>query len=253
MEKDLIWWINYHWKPKGGYELRLGAKGFFTVVFYNLEDKNRIFEVGPYFYNSVGLYLTFWKERFNPNKEDLSIAPVWLRLYSLPCEFWRPEILIDIGNALGVFVKVAEQTKNMRFVSFARICVYLDISKDLPSSIKLSWQDEEWEQEIDYEHIPFRCRQCHEYRHLYQDCQQIQRSPTQSPGGGVRDVEGFEKVGSRKRSAKKQSSQENLNKPKTQNKFEILNTINEEGEGSGSQKKNQEEKPVEKENNDPTE
>ena len=63
--------------------------------------------------------------------------------------------MTDIGNALGVFVKVAEQTKRMRFVSFARICVYLDISKDFPSSIKLSWQDEEWEQEIYYEHIPF--------------------------------------------------------------------------------------------------
>ena len=36
MEKDLIWWINHHWKPKGGYELHLGAKGFFTVVFYSL-------------------------------------------------------------------------------------------------------------------------------------------------------------------------------------------------------------------------
>ena len=145
IEKDPIWWINNHWKPKGGYELRLGAKGFFTIVFYNLEDKNRVFEGGPYFYNSVDLYLIFWKERFNPDKEDLSIAPIWLRLYSLPCEFWRPEILTDIGNALGAFVKVVEQTKGMRFVSFARIYVYLDISKDLPSSIKLSWQDEEWE------------------------------------------------------------------------------------------------------------
>ena len=127
MEKDLIWWINNHWKPKGGYELRLGVKGFFTVVFYNLEDKNRVFEGGSYFYNSVGLYLTFWKERFNLDKEDLSIVLVWLCLYSLPCEFWQPEMLADIGNTLGDFVKVAEQMKRMRFVSFSRICVYLDI------------------------------------------------------------------------------------------------------------------------------
>lgn len=114
-------------------------------MFYNLEDKNQVFEGGPYFYNFVGLYLTFWKERFNPDKEDLSIAPVWVRLYLLPCEFWKPEILADIGNALEAFVKVVEQTKRMWFVSFTRICVYLDISKDLPSSIKLSWQDQEWE------------------------------------------------------------------------------------------------------------
>ena len=132
MEKDLIWWINHHWKPKGGYELRLGAKGFFTVVFYNIEDKNRIFEGGPYFFNLAGLYLMFWKEKFHLDKEDLSIVLVWIRLYSLPCEFWRLEILPDIGNVIGNFVKVAEQTKRMRFVSFARICVYLDISKELP-------------------------------------------------------------------------------------------------------------------------
>ena len=62
----------------------------------------------------------------------------------------------DIGNALGTFIKVAEQTKKMRYVSFAQICVYLDISKDLPENIKLNWHDEVWVQPLDYEHIPFR-------------------------------------------------------------------------------------------------
>ena len=43
-EKALSWWINVTWKPQGHYDLHLGAKGFFTVSFLNLEDKNRIFE-----------------------------------------------------------------------------------------------------------------------------------------------------------------------------------------------------------------
>ena len=87
----------------------------------------------------------------------MSIDPMWLQLYSLPCEFWQSEILEDIGNTLGTFVKVAEQTKKMRYVSYAWICVYLDISKDLPKSIKLCCQDEEWIQDMDYENIPFCC------------------------------------------------------------------------------------------------
>lgn len=106
----------------------------------------------------------------------------------------------------------------------------------------MSWQDEEWEQEIDYEHIPFRYRQCQKYGHLYRDCPQVQRTPPQNPGGGVRDAEGFEKVGPRKILARKASPQENLNQPKTQNKFEVLNSINEEGEGSDSSRKKQAEK-----------
>ena len=35
--------------------------------------------------------------------------------------------------------------------SYVRICLYLDISKDLANGIELSWDDEEWFQAIDYE------------------------------------------------------------------------------------------------------
>ena len=33
------------WQPKGQIDLELGAKGFFVVVFANLEDKTRVFEM----------------------------------------------------------------------------------------------------------------------------------------------------------------------------------------------------------------
>jgi len=39
-------------------ELHLGSKGFFIVIFSNIEDKDRVFEGGPYFYAAVGLYET---------------------------------------------------------------------------------------------------------------------------------------------------------------------------------------------------
>ena len=88
-EKALIWWINTTWKPQGHYDLQLGAKGFFTVVFFNTEDRVRIFDNRPYFFHSAGLYLRTWKERFNPDTKNMTISPVWLRLYSLPTEYWQ--------------------------------------------------------------------------------------------------------------------------------------------------------------------
>ena len=75
-EKMLVGWINSTWKPQGHYDLQLGAKGFFTIIFFNEEDRTKIFENGPYFFNSAGLFLRPWKERFDPNKENLTIAPV---------------------------------------------------------------------------------------------------------------------------------------------------------------------------------
>ena len=86
-EKDLRTWINVKWHPKGHISLHLGPKGFFTAVFNCLEDRNRVFESGPYLFNSAGLFLREWIDRFNLDKEDLSWAPVWIRLYSLPWEY----------------------------------------------------------------------------------------------------------------------------------------------------------------------
>ena len=60
-----------------------------------------IFEGGLYFYNSTGLYLHFWTDRFCLEKENFAYAPVWICLYSLPQEFWLEEILMGIGNTLG--------------------------------------------------------------------------------------------------------------------------------------------------------
>ena len=48
-EKDLIKWINGVWKPKGHYNLHLSSKGFFTIIFFNQEDRDRILDGGPYF------------------------------------------------------------------------------------------------------------------------------------------------------------------------------------------------------------
>ena len=56
-EKDLLKWIQIKWQPKGHINLKFGAKRFFTVIFTNLLDKERIFEGGPYFYNIAGLFL----------------------------------------------------------------------------------------------------------------------------------------------------------------------------------------------------
>jgi hypothetical protein len=92
-----------------------------------------VFEEGPYFFNSTGLHMRFWIERFSPEKENFTEAPVWIRMYSLPREFWEPEILEGIGNTLGSFVKISEVTKMTRYISYARICVYMNVANALPN------------------------------------------------------------------------------------------------------------------------
>jgi hypothetical protein len=222
-ERDLVKWIQHWWKPKGHYELQLGSKGFFTIIFHNLEDRNRVFDGGPYFYNSAGLFLRFWTEKFSPEKEDFAHAPVWIRLYSLPQEFWLEEVLAGIGNTIGIYVKSSEATKQRRYTSYARICVYLNIAKPLPGSITLEYHDEDWSQTIDYEHIPFRCRKCHEHGHLFRECPLNQHNKEGiSEASKDKDTEGFmPQTGKRRQGGRKHTAQVNK-EPSTSNQFAIL-------------------------------
>jgi hypothetical protein len=226
-ERDLHKWIKHWWNPKGDYELQLGSKGFFTIILYNLEDKDRIFEGGPYFFNSAGLFLRFWTERFNPDKEDFTMAPVWIRMYSLPQEFWLEEILMGIGNTLGQYVKASEATRQRKYTSYARICVYMNISKALPGAVTLEYQDEDWQQTIDYEHIPFRCRRCHEHGHLYRDCPIIKQATKATEN---RQKDGFTTVTSKRRNPPRKQAANDRQNIATKNSFEILEQLPEDEE-----------------------
>jgi hypothetical protein len=213
-EKDLTRWIKDWWNPKGDYEVHLSSKGFFTIILYNLEDKDRIFDNRPYFYNSAGLFLRFWTDRFSPEQEDFSTAPVWIRLYSLPQEFWLEEILMGIGSTVGQYVKASEATKIRKYTSYARICIYMDISKALPGSITLEYQDEDWNQTIDYEHIPFRCRKCHEHGHLFRDCPLNASAPKPAE---AKQKDSFTSVTGRRKNTPKKQNQSSVPKASSKN------------------------------------
>ena len=101
------------------------------------------------------------------------------------------EILWDIGNSLGEFVKIAGQTRLQRYTAFDRICVYMDLSKDLPKEIRLNWDDEEWIQQIDYEQLPFRSRICHEYDHFDRNCPTEDKEKMEQAWGEVLGSKGF--------------------------------------------------------------
>jgi len=168
-EKALQTWIRYHWKPKGSIDLHLGSKGFFTVVFTNIRDKDRVFEGEPYSYIAAGLYMWPWMMNFLPERETFTSVLVWVRLCSLPLDYWQTESLAAIGNKLGWFIKASKATRRGKYTSFARICMEMDLSRALMDEVLLEVFDQEWVQTVNYEHIPFRYRRCREHGHLLRE------------------------------------------------------------------------------------
>jgi len=129
-----------------------------------------------------------------------------------------------IGNTLGTFVKAADQTIKARYTSFVRICVYLNISNDLPEAINLTWQDEVWNQTLDYENLPFRCKICHEHGHLLRDCPQGPKAPGQDQKL-KKDDEGFTKVTGKKRANRTNPGKPSTSKSAQKNSFEALSGL----------------------------
>eukprot|EP00253_Pinus_taeda_P027077 PITA_27077 len=185
--------------------------------------------------------MKFWEERYNPEKETMLDAPVWVRLFGLPDEFWDLEILEGIGNTIGSFVKAAEATKRGKYNAYARICVYINLGDPLPDNVEVEYHDTIWKQPIDYEHIPFRCRICHEYGNLYRQCplnkeEESKKSQVAQQRNTVRmdDSErGFQQVVRKRKQNKegpKPQTQKKSNQTSNQNPFEALQNENKDYE-----------------------
>jgi hypothetical protein len=163
-------------------------------------------------------------EKFIPEMEDFVHSPVWIRLYSLPQEFWLEEVMADIGNNIGVYVKSLEATKQRRYTSHVRICVYLNISKLLPGSIALEYHDEDSLQTIYYEHISFRCRKYHEHGHLFRECPLNTTSRDENPEAN-KNKDGFISAAGRRRQGGRRPSGLTTKEPTSNNQFEALQQL----------------------------
>ncbi|XP_057862492.2 uncharacterized protein LOC131070841 [Cryptomeria japonica] len=179
-------------------EVTLLANKFFMVTFICLADHNRVFEGGPYFYNQVGLFVKPWHAGFNPSEELPNQVPVWVRLPRFPIECCREDVLQMLAMKLGKPVGPSTQTLGKKVMTFARMCVELDLSRPLPDAVEMCVGSHSWVQQLDYETFPFRCRLCHEYGHLVHRCPKArlaEKQPPPPPRSSSGDVKGMKPIG----------------------------------------------------------
>ena len=125
-------------------DIMLAGNNYFLVNFSCMSDRNRVFEGGPYFYNSVGLFVKPWHPGFNSAEDLPSRVPVWIRLPRLPLEFWREDILRQIAAVLGKPTAIAHQSLDKKVISYARICVEIDLNNPLPDSLEICLGFSSW-------------------------------------------------------------------------------------------------------------
>lgn len=85
-----------------------------------------------------------------------------------------------LASMLGKPVGPSTQTMGKKVMTFAHICVELDLSRPLPNAMEMCAGSHSWMQQMDYETLPFRCHLCHEYGHLLRRCPKAKSVEQQS-------------------------------------------------------------------------
>lgn len=105
-----------------------------------------------------------WTHDFDPCVES-PLSPVWIGLEGLPIHLFAPTALYSIFNLIGLPLKIDKATAQLSRPAVARICVEVDLPKELPNSVWLHLGKLSFLQPIHYEDLPSFCNSCRSFGH----------------------------------------------------------------------------------------
>ena len=105
-------------------------------MFETKDDRDLIFNIGPYFMGSRGMYLYKSTPNFIPENGIPSTITMWVRILFLPLHCSNDETLKNIGNKMGRYIDRVESWDGLQ--SYACLYVEVDLEKGLPKAIQLT-------------------------------------------------------------------------------------------------------------------
>ncbi|KAG5599915.1 hypothetical protein H5410_031285 [Solanum commersonii] len=130
-----------------------------VILFH--EERDKVLCSGPHYLLRRPVIMKPWVPEFNFKEKILTTIPLWIKLPNLPLNCWNSVVLNKIGSSLGKPLHADECTTQVSRISFARILVKVDVTRQLPKVIKM--QDTKGrviEQKVWYEWKPIFCQKC---------------------------------------------------------------------------------------------
>ncbi|VFQ64221.1 unnamed protein product [Cuscuta campestris] len=106
-------------------------------------------------------------------EEDSPIVPVWISIPHLPIHLHEQTALFSIASMLGTPLKVDNATLNFARPKFARVCVELDVSRNLHQRIHVRHADADLFFQVVYEDPPLFCNSCRKLGHNHLTCKPV--------------------------------------------------------------------------------
>ncbi|KAL2251960.1 UNVERIFIED_CONTAM: hypothetical protein Sindi_2318300 [Sesamum indicum] len=149
--------------------------GFFFFQFKSIVAMEDVIEGGPWLYQGQPIILQKWKPGMVLRKLQHTEVPVWIKIRHLPVELWTEEGLSTVASGVGKPLYPDAITRACTRLDFARVCVMLDVTSNLPKHIIIMTPDEEGGEspckvDVEYEWIPPKCKSCMTLGHSAKEC-----------------------------------------------------------------------------------
>jgi hypothetical protein len=167
------------------------GKGFYEFSFSSLEDVRRVRSVASWNLNPGFLKLFAWTSDFNPNLQRNTSAQVWVSIYGLSQEYWRPKILFAIASGIGTPICTdaiaAKPMFDRTFGHFARVLVDMDISQAPLYQVLVERKGYAFFVDLEYENLPEFCTHCNIIGHYVEICKKLQGKVNQEENQAKED------------------------------------------------------------------
>ncbi|KAL2225785.1 UNVERIFIED_CONTAM: hypothetical protein Sindi_3018100 [Sesamum indicum] len=167
-------------------EVSATANGFFFFQFKSVIDMDEVIEGGPWLFQGQPIVLQKWEPGMAMRKLKHTQPPVWIKLRHLPMEFWTTDGLSTVASGVGKPLYPDVITRACTRLDFARVCVMVDVSQNLPNHVIIMTPDEDGGEtpckvDVDYEWLPPKCLDCMTLGHSTKECPLTKPKKTTKP------------------------------------------------------------------------
>lgn len=106
-------------------------EGYFMIKLINRDVRDTILYSGLHLFYGKLMIVKQWSANFNFQSKVLKVVPIRVKLPNLPLNCWSEDSLSRIGSLLGIPLYADECTTKYLRVSFARILVQMDVTKEI--------------------------------------------------------------------------------------------------------------------------
>ena len=103
---------------------------------------------------------------------QITSLPIWVKFFNIPLEYWTVTSLGYIASVVGIPLHLDTLTENHSRLSFARICIEVDVNCTFPNYALLDLENGKYSTiRIEYPWVPQKCAHCKIFGHSQVKCQ----------------------------------------------------------------------------------